>query len=211
NNILPSVSLILNKENYVIEPFTDSDAFDILNENRNTVLYNNTLINVLSDIYRKTCNRELIKKYSLENSLQYFQDNCFIENGNGSNISIELDKSAFKYDLEKTLLFPIIFLGKSSVYYNGSYVEESSSKRENLTIIAYSPQTLKTKDKKLSVIVPVHNNGRYLLFKCFNSLKKLTCYDDLEIILVDDGSTDYETMRIVKDIVYKNPEIIYKK
>src|SRR5699024_1845443 len=108
-------------------------------------------------------------------------------------------------------LFPIIFLGKSSVYYNGSYVEESSSKRENLTIPAYSPQTLKAKEKKLSVIVPVHNNGRYLVFKCFNSLKKLTCYDDLEIILVDDGSTDYETMRIVKDIVYKNPEIIYKK
>ena len=211
NNILPSVSLILNKENYIIEPFTDPDAFDILNENRNTVLYNYTLINVLSYIYRTTCNQQLIKKYSLGDSLPNFQGNCFIENGKEINIDIELNKSVFKYDLEKTLLFPIIFLGKSSVYYNGSYGEVSYSKKTDLTIPTYNLPKIKGKEKKLSVIVPVHNNGRYLLFKCFNSLKKLTCFDDLEIILVDDGSTDYETLRIVEDILYKNPEIVYKK
>lgn len=41
---------------------------------------------------------------------------------------------------------------------------------------------------KISVIVPVYNMGEYLR-ECLESLKKQT-YKELEIILVDDGSTD---------------------
>lgn len=44
------------------------------------------------------------------------------------------------------------------------------------------------KDKIISIIVPVYNTKEYLV-RCVNSLKAQT-YPGLEIILVDDGSTD---------------------
>lgn len=42
-------------------------------------------------------------------------------------------------------------------------------------------------------------------------MKYLTCFNDLEIIFVDDGSTDFETLRIIKDILSENQEIVYKR
>ncbi|EJQ88223.1 hypothetical protein IGW_04902 [Bacillus cereus ISP3191] len=53
------------------------------------------------------------------------------------------------------------------------------------------------KDYKLSVIIPTYNNGDYLLNKCFNSLKRSSIFNDMEIIIVDDGSTDNYTPQIV--------------
>jgi glycosyltransferase involved in cell wall biosynthesis len=43
---------------------------------------------------------------------------------------------------------------------------------------------------KLSVIVPVYNNGLFLYGKSFPSLRRSSMFADMEILLVDDGSTD---------------------
>jgi glycosyl transferase, probably involved in cell wall biogenesis len=43
-------------------------------------------------------------------------------------------------------------------------------------------------DELISVIVPVYNTEKYLV-ECVESLRKQT-YSNIEIILVDDGSTD---------------------
>jgi glycosyltransferase involved in cell wall biosynthesis len=51
---------------------------------------------------------------------------------------------------------------------------------------------------EISVIVPVYNNGDHLLNKCFNSLKRSSMFNKMEIILVDDGSTDGYTPRIIE-------------
>lgn len=48
-------------------------------------------------------------------------------------------------------------------------------------------------DPILTVIVPVFNNGRFLLSKCLPSLKRNKCWSRLKVLLVDDGSTDGST------------------
>lgn len=62
---------------------------------------------------------------------------------------------------------------------------------------------------KLSVIVPIHNNGKYLENKCFRSLQRLSIFKDLEIVFVNDGSTDDETNRIVQRLIRRHPDIVY--
>ena len=57
-----------------------------------------------------------------------------------------------------------------------------------------------TKEYRLSVIIPVYNNGKYLEFKCFQSLERSSIFDQMEIILVDDGSTDQDTLMIMNRI-----------
>ncbi|ULG72684.1 glycosyltransferase [Macrococcus brunensis] len=76
-----------------------------------------------------------------------------------------------------------------------------------------TPQTLATKpinrNKKLSVIIPIHNNGTYLEDKCMSSLKRSSMYDDMEIIFVNDGSTDELTIQIINRLRRQNPSIVY--
>lgn len=65
--------------------------------------------------------------------------------------------------------------------------------------------------KKVSVIVPVYNTEKYLN-KCLDSLVAQTL-DDLEVIVVDDGSTDASTS-IIKEYATKYPNRVrayYKK
>lgn len=52
---------------------------------------------------------------------------------------------------------------------------------------------------KISIIIAVYNNGKYL-YRCINSLKRSSMYDQLEIIIIDDGSTDNETRLILRQI-----------
>ncbi|HLR67005.1 MAG TPA: glycosyltransferase [Virgibacillus sp.] len=64
-------------------------------------------------------------------------------------------------------------------------------------------------DKDLSVIVPIHNNGTYLEEKCFASLKRSSSFGKMEIIFVNDGSTDDITIKIVNRLRRRHPDIVY--
>jgi len=55
-------------------------------------------------------------------------------------------------------------------------------------------------DYKMTVVIPVYNNGKYLYNKCFLSLKRSSMFKDMEIIIVDDGSSDIETIRQIRHI-----------
>ena len=50
----------------------------------------------------------------------------------------------------------------------------------------------------LSVVVPIYNNGPHLLYKCIASLRRSSIFDQMEIILVDDGSTDPMTIHAIE-------------
>lgn len=62
-------------------------------------------------------------------------------------------------------------------------------------------------EPKLSVIVPIYNNGRHLEFKCFESLRRSSVFHQMEIILVDDGSTDPQTLSTVVGLERSYPNV----
>lgn len=51
---------------------------------------------------------------------------------------------------------------------------------------------------QLSVIIPIFNNGDYLLTKALPSLLRNNSWNAMEIVLIDDGSTDLETVHICR-------------
>ena len=55
-------------------------------------------------------------------------------------------------------------------------------------------------DYLISVIVPVYNNGPYLLNKCIRSLARSSVFHRMQILLVDDGSTDLRTKQILEEL-----------
>lgn len=61
--------------------------------------------------------------------------------------------------------------------------------------------------KKLSVIVPVYNNGKYLLSKCIPSLLRNASWHQMEVLLIDDGSTDARTIAIEKFLESSFPNV----
>ena len=65
------------------------------------------------------------------------------------------------------------------------------------------------RNKKLSVIIPIHNNGTYLEDKCMRSLRRSSIFKEMEIIFVNDGSTDSETISIINRLRRRYPDIVY--
>ena len=59
-------------------------------------------------------------------------------------------------------------------------------------------------DVKISVIIPVYNVNGYLQ-RCLQSLEEQTVFDELEIVLVDDGSTD-GSAELCDDFAARHPE-----
>lgn len=78
-----------------------------------------------------------------------------------------------------------------------------------LTEVMKQEKSIIRTEKKLSVIVPIHNNGRYLEDKCFRSLMRSSIFKDMEIIFVNDGSTDETTIKIIERLRRRNPDIVY--
>ncbi|MDO5617799.1 glycosyltransferase [Kocuria sp.] len=67
-------------------------------------------------------------------------------------------------------------------------------------------QPIRAGDPELTVIVPVYNNGRFLEHKCFRSLQRSSVFERMEILLIDDGSTDGITPQIVQNLAQRFPQ-----
>ena len=59
------------------------------------------------------------------------------------------------------------------------------------------------KTPQISIIIPCYNQGEYL-FECIDSLQKQT-FQDFEIIIVNDGSSDPSTLNFLKEIKQNSP------
>lgn len=59
----------------------------------------------------------------------------------------------------------------------------------------------------VSVVIPIYNNGEHLEFKCFESLRRSSIFEQMEILLIDDGSTDARTVKTVKNLAARYPNV----
>ncbi len=62
----------------------------------------------------------------------------------------------------------------------------------------HRPET--SREYLLSVIVPVYNNGLRLYGKFFTSIRRSSLFEDMEILLIDDGSTEKDTLCVEESL-----------
>lgn len=115
----------------------------------------------------------------------------------------EVHNYVSNYESKYLTMFDTETLGKNIevLGYNTDFVEVS--KKEN------QENEITNNVKELSVIVPIHNNGTYLEEKCFASLKRSSGFSKMEIIFVNDGSTDETTIKIINRLRRRHPDIVY--
>ncbi len=59
----------------------------------------------------------------------------------------------------------------------------------------------------LSVVIPVHNNGRFLEGKCLPSVQNNRRWHEFELLLADDNSTDVHTKNLLSELEESYPNI----
>jgi len=82
----------------------------------------------------------------------------------------------------------------------GYRIDEVGVTARSETIQISASQTPAKKPAILSVVIPIYNNGPHLLYKCMASLRRSSIFDQMEIVLVDDGSTDIATVHAIDQL-----------
>ncbi len=73
---------------------------------------------------------------------------------------------------------------------------------------AVKPRTLpRIENPEVSAIIPVHNNGRFLYGRSFAALRRSSLFPRMEIIIVDDGSTDGWTPKVARELERRYPNV----
>lgn len=124
---------------------------------------------------------------------------------------IEFDYVSEMKDKHKTLFWSEAYSWQQLLAMDGSVQLVNGFSIDHFNINDYKPESVKKSNYKLSVIIPTYNNGNHLMNKCFNSLRRSSMFKDLEIIIVDDGSTDSFTPKIVHYLTehYSNVKSYY--
>jgi len=158
------------------------------------------------------------EEYYLEDLINGFKytNSDFVAKNYGNNILESFTFSNEILDVNQTMFCTKSFTLEEiknknfnrDTIYKGFYIDDLEVRNNSKEI---QKNTISNKEKKLSVIVPIYNNGKFLEYKCFASLKRSSIFEQMEIIFVDDGSTDSETNTIV-DRLYREYDnvILYK-
>ncbi len=135
----------------------------------------------------------------------YYMEDNYIKGKENSFVSI-IDN---KY---RTVFWADSFSSGQLKNMTGSYKMPNgySIDRFNYNAIRTMEQAAKKENNyKISVIIPTYNNGDYLYGKAFASLKRCGLFNELEIIIIDDGSTDGYTPNLIKYLSSKYANIKY--
>src|SRR5699024_7575417 len=79
----------------------------------------------------------------------------------------------------------------------GYLIDEVGVRRRSETIELSHHDGARKKPPILSVVIPIYNNGPHLLHKCIKSLHRSSIFDQMELVMVDDGSTDIDTIHAI--------------
>ncbi|WP_273124331.1 glycosyltransferase [Bacillus weihaiensis] len=113
------------------------------------------------------------------------------------------DKHRTVFWAESFNLEDLLELDGEKDYENGYSVDPLEYNENINTHILFNDE----REYSLSVIIPVYNNGKHLLNKCFNSLRRSSIFDEMEILLVDDGSSDPNTLMLINRIERSYPNV----
>lgn len=179
--------------------------------------------NEIDFIYQEDLSESNLNNYRfitfLDNENYYYEENYIEELISGFKYAdvdfVTKDNSQEKFNFTNTFsdiyltMFDLTALNKIDIE---SIKKESLSglNIDNTEVLLNSELPSKReKAPKLSVVVPIHNNGKYLENKCLRSLKRQSIFDDMEVIFVNDGSTDQETINTINRLIRRNPDIKY--
>ena len=156
--------------------------------------------------YREFYLEDMINGFKYTDS-DYITKNAYF-NGDKLTTGIEHDYVNVIDDKTRTVFWSDAFtveelLGNESSMrntngYSIDHFEFNNTRREKVEEL---------RDYKLSVIIPTYNNGDHLLNKCFNSLKRSSIFEQMELVIVDDGSTDNYTPSVINNLSDRYPNI----
>lgn len=208
------VLVIVNNITNKIKKMFDKQSF----ENKSIIESKDFNDNILSKYDIVTFFDENISygRYYIEDMVNAFKytDSDYITKDsylNGDNIEDGIQHNYVNIikDKNKTLFWAKSFNAKQLKSFKGTFNLNNGYSIDPFEVNIKDVYKEKSDKKyKLSIIIPTYNNGNHLLNKCFNSLKKSSIFNDMEIIIVDDGSTNVNTINIVKNIEEKYSNVI---
>jgi len=181
---------LISKENFNKEIF---DKYDMIAWFDKNAYYGQFYLEDLANGFKYT-NCDYITKDA------YYNSNKILENGIEHNY---VDKMKSKY---RTLFWRSSYTYDFIMNLNGELNLENG-----YSIDHFSYNLIKNRSYLLSVIIPIFNNGEYLYGRCFSSLTRSSMFEDMEIIFVDDGSTDDRTLKIEDYIKSQYSNVIVYK
>ncbi|WP_022871617.1 glycosyltransferase [Yaniella halotolerans] len=138
----------------------------------------------------------------LVNAFRYTDAKTVSKIDRSSQVSLDTRRHSYS-EVEKFQGLGAEFVGELAndvIPRPGYWVDEIGVSRRDGAITAVSKQGTPQNPAVLSVVVPIYNNGPHLLHKCMASLRRSSIFDQMEIVLVDDGSTDIETIEAVNKL-----------
>lgn len=142
---------------------------------------------------------DLINGFKYTDS-SYITKDSYIDRGSKVNgiehdyVSVMKDKYRTVFDIQKYDINEVLAIQENNIALSNGYSVDYLEIDTMTTPIISQP---KTRDYKFSIIIPVFNNGEYLYSKCIMSLRRSSMFNEMEIIIVDDGSTDVDTLLMI--------------
>lgn len=180
---------MINGFKYTDSDYITKDSYYFNNEYIKGYEYD--YVNKMKDKYKTIFD---LNKYLID-YLCNIEGEILLENGFSVD-HFELIVNNSKEKIEESNLFKNI-INKNLKYINSKI----NIKEENML----------NKEYEISVIINVDNDGKHLLNKSFNSLKRSSLFCKMDIIIVNFGTTDFETNRIIERICRENNNVTYLK
>ncbi|WP_404322684.1 glycosyltransferase [Cytobacillus firmus] len=188
-----------HKELILIKDFNDSQKanFDMVAFFHPDRIYEEYYLEDMINGFKYT-NSEYITKDS------YYEGSTLIEGKQFDYVSEMKDKYRTVFWADNFSAEALINMDGTVKINNGFSIDPFE---HNNSVFKKNVQSEEIGDPVLSVIVPTYNNGEHLLNKCFNSLRRSSIFHRMEIIMVDDGSTDEFTPQVIERIERKYPNV----